>query len=139
MAITLFDFKDWKDYYYKDLIIAFYNEYQKKQLQEMLQDEVDNFKDIRGKDISGFFSYRGELSSMPIMAGPDKGKHQVQLVAVKGQYSAIKFAAEKYFKPKPKKNIIDKFFTMLVLLEALKIHNDKNFRKLVGIKKGFFG
>ena len=79
--------------------------------------------------------------SMPILTGKDKGEVCGSTVKVDGAYKALKQMIKKNMKlakPLDKKSL-DAFFYLHVYDLALIGHENREFRKKLKIKKGFFG
>mgnify|MGYP001269628986 CR=1 FL=1 len=142
MPITLFDFKEWKDSLYKDLLQAYLKEWSLQDVQNFMADESKNWSKKATDDFMDFWEYHSSLQyhmySDPIQFGENQGKKAYMIIKVEGQYKAMKGLMDKRIKPKPKKNIVDKYFQNLVIMDLITCHQSKNFRKLMGVKKGFF-
>tara|TARA_B100001057_G_C22678527_1_gene882812 strand:- start:96 stop:518 length:423 start_codon:yes stop_codon:yes gene_type:complete len=77
----------------------------------------------------------------PVLAGKDKGEISASVIKVEGAYKVLKNMIKKdvkLLKPLDKKSM-DALFYLHVYDLALLASEKRAFRKILGIKKGFFG
>ena len=82
-----------------------------------------------------------ELLDSPILAGKNKGEISAKVIKVEGAYKALKHMIKKdvkLLKPLDKKSM-DALFYLHVYDLALVASEKRAVRKMLGIKKGFFG
>tara|TARA_B100001093_G_C26050451_1_gene686116 strand:+ start:108 stop:530 length:423 start_codon:yes stop_codon:yes gene_type:complete len=82
-----------------------------------------------------------DFLSVPVLAGKNKGEPSASVIKVDGAYKALKHLIKtkvKLVKPLDKKSM-DALFYLHVYDLALIAFDNKKIRKLLNIKKGFFG
>ena len=82
-----------------------------------------------------------DFLSAPVLAGKNKGEVCASVIKVEGAYKALKHIIKtkvKLVKPMDKKSM-DALFYLHVYDLALIAFDNKKIRKLLNIKKGFFG
>lgn len=80
-----------------------------------------------------------DFTTVPI--GEYAGKTMISVVKVGGKYNSLKgFIEKNLFKTKTKidNKTLDAIFYLHTYFYALQAHSNKNIRKILGIKKGFF-
>ena len=106
---------------------------------EMKNIKMKKFKNV---DLIETINERvSEFDFMPTPAGEYAGEIMISVMKVQGKYKALKnFIETKLFKTKTKidNKTMDAIFYLHTYRYALEAHNNKNVRKVLKIKKGFF-
>ena len=139
MPFTLFDFKEWKDYYYKDLIQDLIKEHSVNEISSVISEELVTLPKTIQKRITKIEENISIQFATPIVSGESEGEMIYRVYSVGDVYSFFRKVLNKQFKVKPTKKIVDIMFSLHVYVDARAAHTFRGFRKQLGIRKGFFG
>ena len=139
MPFTLFDFKEWKDYYYKDLIQGLINDHSVNEISSVISEELETLPKTIQKRMTKIEEKISLQFANPIKSGQSQGEMVYRVYSVGDMYIYFRKVLNKQFKVKPTKKIVDTMFSLHVYVDARAAHTFRGFRKALGIKKGFFG
>ena len=139
MPFTLFDFKEWKDYYYKDLIQGLIKDHSVNDISAVIREEVETLPKTILRRMTKIEEKISLQFATPIKSGEFQGKMVYRVYSVGDVYNFFRKVLNKQFKVKPTKKIVDTMFSLHVYVDARAAHTFRGFRKHLGIRKGFFG
>lgn len=134
MAIKIFNFEEWKEHSYAELLKVIYKDLSFKDLNTLLLREISNSKSITKKQIIKLLDKRGNLSFFSIKIPSHKKRSYFVDISVRSTWTALEQLAKDSLKKKPRKNIVDKLLVILAISETLKAHKSKRIRNIIGIK-----
>ena len=139
MPFTLFDFKEWKDSYYKDLIQGLIRELSVNDISAVIREEVETLPKTILRRMTKIEEKISLQFATPIKSGEFQGEMVYRVYSVGDVYNFFRKVLNKQFKVKPTKKIVDTMFSLHVYVDARAAHTFRGFRKHLGIRKGFFG
>ena len=139
MPFTLFDFKEWQDYYYKDLIQGLIKDHSVNEISSVISEELETLPKTIQKRMTKIEEKISLQFATPIKSGQSQGEMVYRVYSVGDIYIYFRKVLNKQFKVKPTKKIVDTMFSLHVYVDARAAHTFRGFRKALGIKKGFFG
>ena len=134
MAIKIFNFEEWKEHSYAELLKVIYKDLSFEDLNILLLREISNSKSITKKQIIKLLDKRGNLSFLSIKIPSHKKRSYFVDISVRSTWTALEQLAKDSLRKKPRKNIVDKLLVVLAISETLKAHKSKRIRNIIGIK-----
>lgn len=129
---------------YADLIQNIIKKQSEAEILQSVSGEMKNIKMKKFKNvelIERINELVSEMDFMPVPIGEYAGEPMISVVKVGGKYKSLKGYIEKnLFKTKTKvdNKTMDAIFYLHTYFYALQAHHNKNIRKVLKIKKGFF-
>ena len=134
MAIKIFNFEEWKEHSYTELLKVIYKDLSFEDLNTLLLWEISNSQSITKKHIIKLLDKRGNLSFLSIKIPSHKKRSYFVDISVRSTWTALEQLAKDSLKKKPRKNIVYKLLVVLAISETLKAHKSKRIRNIIGIK-----